>query len=76
MAEAVIFAAVWPSVYVMFFVSEPLARMPFLLMVTVVLLAGSMSPEPGKSSAPPLWRYRSARPTWALLAALVHMSAP
>ena len=43
MAEAVIFVAIWPSLYVMYFVSEPLARMPFLLMVTIVLLAGSMT---------------------------------
>ncbi len=38
-----VFAAVLPCVYIMYYVSEPQARMAFLLMATVAMLLGSLA---------------------------------
>lgn len=43
MTGAQVMVALWPSVYVMYHVAEPQARMPFLLMAMVAMLFGVMA---------------------------------
>lgn len=43
MTVGLIFASLWPSIYVMYFVSEPMVRAAFLLMGTVSILFGALA---------------------------------
>jgi diguanylate cyclase (GGDEF)-like protein len=43
LTAAQVIASLWPSIYVMYHVTEPQARMPFLLMAMVAMLFGVMA---------------------------------